>query len=45
VGDVFGADNALLACGFHGGSAEAGEAGGGNAAAEFDDDFGAVVVA
>jgi len=45
VGDVFGADDALLACCFHGGSAEAGEGGGGIAAMEFGDDLGAVVIA
>ena len=45
VGDVFGADDALLAGGFHGGAAETGEDGVGDAAAEFRDDLGAVVVA
>jgi hypothetical protein len=45
VGDVFGADDALLAFRFHRSPAEAGEGGSGNAAAEFGDDFGAVVVA
>ena len=45
VGDVFGADDALLAGGFHGAAAEAGEGGGGDAAVEFGDDLGAVVVA
>jgi len=45
VGDVLGADDALLAGGFHGGSAEAGKGSEGNAGAEFGDDFGAVVVA
>ena len=45
VGDVFGADDAVLAGGLHGGAAEAGEGGGGVAAVEFGDDGGAVVVA
>ena len=45
MGDVFGADDALLASGFHGGSAKAGEGGGGDSGAEFGDDLGAVVVA
>ena len=45
VGDVFGADDALLAGGFHCGAAEAGEGGGGMRRAEFGDDLGAVVVA
>ena len=44
-GDVFGADDAVLAGGFHLGAAEAGEGGGGDAAAEFGDDLRAVVVA
>jgi hypothetical protein len=45
VGDVFGADDALLAGGFHRGAAEAGEGGSGIAAVEFGDDLGAVMVA
>jgi hypothetical protein len=45
MGDVFGADDALLAGGFHGRAAEAGEGGAGDAAVQFSDDFGAVVVA
>ncbi len=45
VGDVFGADDAGLAGGCHLGAAEAGEGGGGDAAAQFGDDLGAVVVA
>ena len=45
MGDVLGADDALLAFRFHGSPAEAGEAGGGDTAAEFGDDLGAVVVA
>jgi hypothetical protein len=45
VGDVFGADDAVLARRFHGCAAEASEGGGGHAAAEFSDDPGAVVVA
>jgi hypothetical protein len=45
MGDVFGADDALLACCFHCRAAEAGEGGGGDAAVEFGDDLGAVVVA
>jgi hypothetical protein len=45
VRDIFGADDALLAGGLHGGAAEAGEGGGGYAGAEFGDDLGAVVVA
>src|ERR1019366_8031903 len=45
VGDVLGADDALLAGGFHGGAAESGEGGAGQAGAEFGDDLGAVVVA
>jgi hypothetical protein len=45
VGDVFGADDALLAFRFHCSSAQAGEGGGGDATAEFSDDLGAVVVA
>jgi hypothetical protein len=45
VGNVFSAYDALLAGGFHGGSTEAGEAGAGDAAAQFGDDLGAVMVA
>ncbi len=45
VGDVFGTDDALLAGGFHGAAAEAGEAGSGDAAVELGDDGGAVVIA
>jgi hypothetical protein len=45
VGDIFGANDTLLAGGFHGRSAEASEGGCGNAAAEFGDDLGAVMVA
>jgi hypothetical protein len=45
VGDVFGADDALLAGGFHGRAAQAGEGGGRYTGAEFGDDLGAVVVA
>jgi hypothetical protein len=44
VGDVFGADDASLAGDFHLCATEAGECGG-DAAAEFGDDLGAVVVA
>ena len=45
VGDVLGADDALLAGGFHAGPAQAGEDGGGQAGMEFGDDGGAIVVA
>jgi hypothetical protein len=45
VGDVLGADDALLAGGFHAGAAQAGEGGGGQAGAEFGDDLSAVEVA
>ena len=45
VGYVFGADDAALACGLHGGAAEAGEGGGWDAGAEFGEDGGAIVVA
>jgi hypothetical protein len=45
VGDVLGADDTVLAGGFHGGATEAGEGGVGQAGAEFGDDLGAVMVA
>jgi hypothetical protein len=45
VGDVFGANDAGLAGGFHLGAAQAGEGRGGDAVAQFGDDLGAVVVA
>ena len=45
VGDVLGADDALLAGGFHAGPAEAGEGGVRQAGMEFGNDMGAVEVA
>ncbi len=45
VGDVLGADDALLACRFHLRAAEAGEACGGQAGAQGGDDLRAVVIA
>jgi len=45
VGDVLGADDALLAGGFHAGPTQAGEAGARQAGVEFGDDLGAVEIA
>jgi len=45
VGDVFGADDAVLASGLHRGTTEAGEGGQRNTGAEFRDDLGSVMVA
>jgi hypothetical protein len=44
-GDVFGADDLLLALGEHGVAAEAGEGGGGKASAQGGDELGAVGIA
>jgi hypothetical protein len=44
MGDVLGADDALLASRFHAGAAQAGEGGAGNSGLEFGDDGGAVEV-
>jgi len=45
VGNVLGADDTLLAGGFHAGPAEAGEGGVRQAGMEFGNDMGAVEVA